>query len=428
MNTKKAMRKIITVLSIIILNHYLIIAQDEVPFEHMNITFKEYMDLVKTKNLEYASEKLNISIAEAAAEAAKIFVDPVISVDVSTETDKSERTGYGFTSELVKTIDLGGERKARINFSLSEKDLTSAMLADYFRNLQSEATLYYLEAMKHRQLFIVRNNSYQTMKKLAEADSIRFRLGSIMEIDAIQSKLETGILFNEMIHAISEWKNALSDISIITGTFKFDTVFLPSSHLHDVARDFRLNDLIMQARDNRADLQAALLNKDVSQKALILTKKGRNTDVDLKLGFSNLYLAGGSSSSPGVYAGVALPLKFSNFNKGDLKMAELRVEQSERYYELAVLKIQNEVTQAWEYYNDYCRQVENFDNGLLENAENVRRGKIYSYQRGETSLLEVLNAQRTYNEIQTNYYETLFKQAAALIELEKAAGIWDITF
>ena len=77
---------------------------------------------------------------------------------------------------------------------------------------------------------------------------------------------------------------------------------------------------------------------------------------------------------------------------------------------------------------DYCRQVDNFNNGLLENAENVRKGKIYSYQRGETSLLEVLNAQRTYNDIQTRYYETRYYQAAALIELEKAAGIWDIDF
>lgn len=422
------MKKVFTIITILILRQQLLSAQDQIPFEHISITFSEYMELVKTKNLEYAAEKLNISISEAAVRAAKIFSDPVFSVDVSTETDKSIRTGYGFTSELVKTIDFGGERKARIDLSLSEKDLTSAMLADYFRNLQADATLYYLEAMKHRQLFIVRNNSYQTMKKLAEADSIRFSLGSIMEIDAIQSKLETGILLNDMIHAVSEWKNALSDISIITGIFKYDTVFLPSSHLHDVSRDFRLNNLITEALNNRADLQAAFQNKDVSQKALILTKKGRNTDVDLKLGLSNLYLVGGNSSSPGIYAGVALPLKFSNFNKGELKMAELRVEQSERYYDQAELKIRNEVTQAWEYYYDYCQQVDNFNNGLLEDAENVRKGKIYSYQRGETSLLEVLNAQRTFNEIQTNYYETLFRQAAALIELERSAGIWDVNF
>jgi len=66
--------------------------------------------------------------------------------------------------------------------------------------------------------------------------------------------------------------------------------------------------------------------------------------------------------------------------------------------------------------------------GMLEGAQNVRKGKIYSYDRGETSLLEVLNAQRTFNDIQQNYYETLFNRAVALVELEKAAGIWDINF
>jgi cobalt-zinc-cadmium efflux system outer membrane protein len=65
---------------------------------------------------------------------------------------------------------------------------------------------------------------------------------------------------------------------------------------------------------------------------------------------------------------------------------------------------------------------------LLENAQSVRKGKIYSYNRGETSLLEVLNAQRTYNDIQQSYYETLFNRAVALVALEKAAGIWDISF
>ena len=84
--------------------------------------------------------------------------------------------------------------------------------------------MFYLEAMKHKQLFIVRYNSYQTMKKLSEADSIRFKLGSIMEIDAIQSKLEAGILLNELIHAMAEWKNSLSDISLMTGITKKDTL------------------------------------------------------------------------------------------------------------------------------------------------------------------------------------------------------------
>jgi cobalt-zinc-cadmium efflux system outer membrane protein len=38
----------------------------------------------------------------------------------------------------------------------------------------------------------------------------------------------------------------------------------------------------------------------------------------------------------------------------------------------------------------------------------------------------VLNAQRTFNEVQVNYSETLYSCAAALVELERACGIWDV--
>ena len=404
-------------------------AQVDIPFKYYNLEFKEYIELVKTHNLEYAAEKLNINISEAAIEVAKIFKDPYISVDLIENSENRSRTDYGFSSEIGKTIELGGKRKARIDLTRSEKELTKALVADYFRNLQAEATLIYLEGMKQKQLFMVRYDSYQTMKKLYEADSIRFKLGSIMEIDVIQSKLEAGILLNESIHAIAEWKNSLTKISLMTGTSKNDTLFLPSSHLHDAFRDFSLNNLIMEARNNRADLLAALLNQEVSQKNLILARKERNTDLDLKLGVSNSWFIGGASpTSTGITGGIAVPLKFSNLYRGELQIAQVRVQQSEDLFNHAELQVRTEIMQAWELYEDYCKQVENFDKGLLENAENVRKGKIYSYQRGETSLLEVLNAQRTYNEIQTTYYEALFNRAAALVELEKAAGIWDIYF
>lgn len=404
-------------------------AQVDVPFQHYNLNFKEYIDLVKAHNLEYAAEKLNIKISEASIEAAKVFQDPYISLGLSEDLEESKKTGYGFSSELGKTIDLGGERKARIDLTKSEKDLTTALLADYFRNLKAEATLVYLEGMKQKQLFTVRYDSYQTMKKLYEADSIRLKLGSIMEIDAIQSKLEAGILLNELTHSLAEWKNSLAQISLLTGIANKDTIFLPSSILQNVFRDFSLTGLITEAMNNRADIKAALHNKEVSQKALQLTRKERNTDVDMKVGFSNYYLTNGASSrSTGLTAGIAIPLKFSNFYKGDLKTAEIRVQQADILFQQAELQITTEIIQAWELYQDFCKQVQNFNKGLLDNAENVRKGKIYSYQRGETSLLEVLNAQRTFNGIQTTYYETLFNQAAALVELEKAAGIWDIDF
>jgi cobalt-zinc-cadmium efflux system outer membrane protein len=97
-------------------------------------------------------------------------------------------------------------------------------------------------------------------------------------------------------------------------------------------------------------------------------------------------------------------------------------------YSQAELQIRTEIEEAFRQYDAFCKQADSFDNGLLEKAKKVRQGKIYSYNRGETSLLEVLNAQRVYNDTQSDYIETLYNRAAALVQLEKAAGIWDIEF
>ncbi len=410
------------------LNIHLLNAQIEIPFNYKDIGFDEYLNLVKANNLEYAAEKLNVNISESAIEAAKIFNDPYISAEWTQDRESNSVTGHEYYSEIGKTIELSGKRNARIDLSLRENKLSEAILSDYFRNLRAEATQAYLEGMKQKQLFMVRYNSYQTMKKLYEADSIRLNLGSIMQIDAIQSNLEAGILYNELLQAIAEWKNSLAYISFMTGISGRDTLFQPASHLHNVSRDFSLDTLITTALNNRSDLIAALLNKEVSQRSLILAKKERKTDLDLKLGLSNSYYIGSSTKTSGITAGIAVPLKFSNIYKGDIHMAQFKIQQAEELFKEAELQIKTEISQAWELYQGYCKQVENFDKGLLKNAENVRKGKIYSYQRGETSLLEVLNAQRTFNEIQTTYYETLFNRAAALVEIEKAAGIWDIKF
>lgn len=404
-------------------------AQVDTTFLSYKLDFKRYLSLVSTNNLEYAAQKYSVPISDAAIEVAKIFPNPNIEMDWTDNREGSARVGYEYSFGINKTFELGGKRKARIDLARSNNSLTNALLADYFRKLQADASLVYLEALKQNSLFKVKVDSYQAMKQLSLADSVRFKLGSIMEIDAVQSKVEADILLNGVLEAEADWKNAFSQLTLMTGIPKRDTLYFPNGNLQIPNRSFFLNDLITTAQNNRADLVAALYNKEVFQKALVLAQKERKMDIDLKLGAGNLYsLNDEFPNTTAVTGGIAIPLKFSNHYKGEIKMAQFQILQAEDLYKQAELQIRVEISQAFQRYNAFCKQVDRFDNGLLENAQKVRQGKIYSYNRGETSLLEVLNAQRVYNDTQIDYFETLYNRAAALVELEKAAEIWDINF
>lgn len=401
-----------------------VIAQQIVP-----LSYRYYIEKVAEGNLEYAAERLNVNVSDAEVTAAKVFNDPNLSVSYFNNQNKTLQMGEGVEVELSKTFTFG-KRSAGIALARSESELTKALLADYFRNLRAEATVSYLEALKQYQLYKVKENAYATIRQLAESDSVRFTLGKIMEIDATQSRLGADILHNELVQSGADLQNAFSDLNMLMGTVSCDTLFQPEAVLRTNPRNFVLADLLATATEQRTDLVAALKNREVAARALKVACRDRNTDVDLSIAVSrNTRVHNEEAPAPpftGVTAGVAIPLKFSNFNKGTVHAARFREQQAETQYQQAVLQVQTEVMQAFRNYQSYSKQVEQYEKGMLGQAREVIDGKIYSYNRGEVSLLEVLDAQRTYDEVQAQYIETLFNQSAALVGLEKSAGIWDV--
>ena len=74
------------------------------------------------------------------------------------------------------------------------------------------------------------------------------------------------------------------------------------------------------------------------------------------------------------------------------------------------------------------RRVELFTGGVLSDADRVAEATLYSYQRGGATLLEVLDAQRTVNEVYLAYYDALADHARTLVAVEQAAELWDVAF
>ncbi|MCZ2357617.1 MAG: TolC family protein [Bacteroidia bacterium] len=401
-------------------------------FVQIKIDYTDYLALVGKNNLNYAAQKFNINIANAQIETAKIFPDPQIIFGYFDNGQRRMNMGYGFNSGLNWTLELGGKRKARINLANSQAELAHYLLQDYFRNLRADATLGFLAAMKDNLLLDILSNSYLQMSKLAQSDSIRFKLASITQVDARQSKLEAGMMLNNVYQADAQFKNSLISLWLLLGVKQTDTLFLPQGDFSKFERNFILSDLVITAQNNRADLSVALQNKNISQHILQLAKANRIIDLGIATGITyssydrNIIAPTPSYAQVGI--GISVPLKFSNNHPGELKTAYYSSLQAETQYRQIELQIQDEVVQAYFNYLSMQKQVQQFNTGLLTEAQAVLDGKIYSYKRGETSLLEVLNAQRTFNEVQQDYYQTLYSYAAALVELERAAGIWDINF
>jgi len=394
------------------------------------VSLQDYLRDVTKGNLGYIAEQFNVDIAEASLKAARVFTDPEISVGYSDNQDRKIQMGQGYDAGLSYSLNLGNIRSARISVARSEKDLSELVLQSFFQNLRADAALIYYGGLKEKLLVEVQEDNFQRMMELARADSIRLLTGTIMEVDARQSAMEVRIQKNEVIRARSGWQVALVQMARFRGLSGPDTSYQPGGSLEFPLREFTLSLLIDQASQNRFDLQSAIQSKIISEKMVRLVKASRAVELGIETGLSYSTIATNEiAPSPAhysYYAGISIPPKLSGLNKGELEASRLAVQQREIACQDAEQIIVSEVTQAFILYHSAKQQLEAFHSGLLTEAETILDNKIYSYKRGETSLLDVLNAQRTYNDIRKSFYETHYDYLVALIELERAAGIWDI--
>lgn len=396
------------------------------------IDYNTYLNLIIDNNLSFAAEKFNVDIAEANVKSAHSFPDPELSFEGTDNGERRMKMGYEFAASLDWTLELGGKRKARIELAKSESEVSKSLLEDFFRNLRAEATLKYLIALRNERLYNSQLEAYNNMQEIARADSLRYQFGEISEVTASQSKLEARTIFNSVLEAESEYQNSMLDLMLLVNKQPGDTILKPIGDFDRFNRDFLLQDLIITAQNNRSDFLAALQNKSVAKRLIDLERANRKIDLGLSVGveyasYVRNVVAPTPSHTP-VSVGISIPLKFSNKHNSELRIAKFNQQQIEYEYAQIENQIEIGVIQAFRQYNSMRRQLKAFNDGILEEAKSILDGRIYSYKRGENSLLEVLDAQRTYNEIQQNYHDTLFKTAAALVELEKSAGIWDIAF
>jgi len=394
------------------------------------VTLSQYLTGVMKGNLEYIAGQMNVSIAEAELKAAKVFPDPEVSVAYSNNDDRVLQMGQSVEAGISYPVNLGNKRGAGISLARSQHDLSMLQLDAYFRNLRADAAINYFVSLKDQKIFLLHEDIYKQLAGLAGADSIRLQNGEATGLDALQSSLEARSQKTEVFQSFAEMQNSSLMLMVLQGKKISDTLVKSSGDFPIKERTFNLSELVKSAIENRADLLVAIKNKEISEKNIRLLKASRAFEFNLEAGYSDNYIVRNeiapAPAYKGMSAGISFPLKFSDLNRGSVQAAEMAKKQSQTLYEQTELQIISEVVQAYNNFVAQNKKVEHFNKGLIEDAEKILEGRIYSYQQGESGLIEVLNARRTYTELQMNYLNSLFDYTAALIELERAAGIWDI--
>ncbi len=389
-----------------------------------SLDYNTYIDLIKKQNAEYVSEELNMAIGEAELKAARTVEDPSLSFEYGNNSDWSIAMGQSVSAELSKSISIS-KLSARVKVAKQQLSVSQASFDDYWRNLKADATIDFYNALLAKELLQVESQAYQNIASLALSDSLRFVKGEITELDMLQSHLEKYRAQQELNGRQTDLLNAMVLLDERCGNPSRGTRGI-EGHLEMPSQDFDLQQLLDQAFKNRSDLRAAEESVLLAKQEEKLAIRERIPDVELVLGTNyNTRVRNEEAPAPpfmGYSVGLTIPLPVLSVNSGVRKASMLRQQQAQLQSQSIRNSIQSEVIRAYNVYQASLQKVRMYNEVLMSSAQQVLDGKLYAYQRGETSLLEVLTAQHTFNEIQKDYATCVYDCMVALVELQRSVG------
>ena len=393
-----------------------------------SLTYKPFIDSVMNNNQAYCAEKLNVPISEALYKASKAIQNPSLSATYGNNSDWKKQMGQSVELEVSQPITFG-VISARKQVAKNEAKIASTNLDDYLLNLKAEASVSFIEALLARDLSQIAYQTYQNMQRLASGDSVRFVKGDISEYDMLQTRIEARMAQQDYLSAVAAYNNNLVTLDLFAGNPTRGTKAI-EGQLANPGKEYTIAELTEIALMHRPDLKSAQQSVSLSESQARLVKRERLPEVELSLGMSiNSEVRNEIAPAPkytGYTAGISLPLPFSNANKGNIKASQLSIQQSQLQAEALENQMVSEIMQALNNYHMAQRNAKTYTEELIHDAEKILQGRIYAYQRGETSLIEVLAAQETYNDVRKNYAEALSQCMTAWIELQKVTGLLEI--
>jgi len=321
-----------------------------------------------------------------------------------------------FDANVSYTLELGGKRRARLLAARDQTAVTRSTVADNERTLTFQAASQFISVQFAESTLELAREDLKGFQNTVNISEDRYKAGDISKDDYLKIKLQLLQFQTDVSQAQLARVQGLSDLRQLLG---YESV--PADY--DVSGDFdyqplkgNLEDLQAKALQTRPDLRAAQQGVTSAQSQLRLQKANGKPDLVPLLGYSQ---AGGEHTLD-VGASIALPI--FDRNQGEVARARYAITQAQEQQNATNGQVLTDVRDAYEAVRSNDQIVMIFRSGYLEEAKEDLDISEYAYKRGAASLLDFLDAERSYRAIQVSYRQALASYLTALEQLREATG------
>jgi len=394
----------------------------------------DYLSEVLRSNLDLSAQRANIAISQSAVTTATVTPDWSFDVGFPTVDLSNQGNPTNFSFGLDVPIELGGKRGRRVRAAKADVATANTDYEDAVRQLRATATGAFIDALGARAILVSKNKSLGQFDRIVTVNQERLRVGEIGEIELAQSRVDRDQFKADVITAEADVYSA--DVALGQQLGKSERLStqlpVPDGTLEIPIRAFDVDQLVATALERRPDVMSK--QRAVKAADLRIELASVNLIPDLSVSGSYSHTAtgtGGFAQPPDNTLGASLSvnLPFSRLRyRGELEGAQAARTQAELQLRSTQLRAEAEVRDAHSRYLASVQRLQLYRGGMLKDADRVLEARLYAYQHGGATLLEVLQAQKTSADVYLAYSQALADYAHALVNLELASATWDVSF
>jgi len=314
------------------------------------------------------------------------------------------------------TIQRGHKRQARIQAARDQTAVTRSQVSDTERGLTFNVAQQYIAVLLAKaNLQLARQDltSYQQTVDLSEK---QYGAGAISEGDLLKIKLQ---LLQFQMDVSQAQLGLVQAFASLRGLLGYDAVPANYDVMGELAYlPLKLNqeDLQLKALQLRPDYVAAQQGVTAAQSQNSLAKANGKRDLTTTFDYTHV----SALNAAGLTLSIEIPI--FDRNQGEIARTHYAVTQAQETKTAAGETVMTDVANAYQAFQVGDQVVQLYLSGYLKQAEDSRDISEYAYKRGAASLLDFLDAERSYRATQLAYRQALATYMLAIEQLREVVG------
>jgi cobalt-zinc-cadmium efflux system outer membrane protein len=323
-----------------------------------------------------------------------------------------------YTAAVSYTFERGGKRTERVVTAKDSTDVTAKSVADAERQLRFQTIQDFINVQLAKSTLDLARQDLASFSSTVETSRARVTAGDLAEGDFLQISLQK-LQFEQDVSAAE--LSLIQSKATLRQALGYDTVaddFDVAGDLTHLPITVTLDALTQAALATRPDLQSAERSLKLATDQVDLAIANRARDINGNANYSRNAI--GPDSVLGV--GVAFDLKVHDQNQGNIAHARIAVDQATETEAATRAQVLTDVVSAFAQYQTNDKVLALFESGYLDQAKQSLDIATYVFQRGAGSLLDLLNAERTYRSTELSYRQALAAYVTSIFQLNFVVG------